>query len=170
MRVAKVRKLTIDELADLKVSDNRTLLVPDSNHWKESGVLVAARLKISLRDSDIQKMREGGKGFLPIPSAYIQTDYGVEYSVSLDHLYTEEDASPIGIDAKIVETVGSQVSMTVYAPGMDGEDVLARMHKVLRAEFGTGVLQLRQQTNCKVSETGLPTVLGVPDNAVPRLI
>ena len=170
MRVAKVRNLTLDELGELKVSEDSTFLVPDSNYWKESGVLVAARLKVPLRAEEIEKMRDRAESLTALPSAYIRTEYGIEYSVRLDQLYTEKDAGPIGTDVSIVETVGSQVSMTLYAPGMKGPEVLARMRKALQEEFGTGVLQLRQEMHRKVPETGLPTVLGVPDGAIPRLI
>lgn len=54
------------------------------------------------------------------------------------------------------EAVGAEVGITFYAPGMEGEEALKRVHKALRSEFGTDVLQIRTQHHRAVCETWLP--------------
>jgi hypothetical protein len=102
-----------------------------------------------------------------VPSFGILTLYGSLYSARATEFFVED---PEGEERPVIETVGTQVSMAIYVPGMEGPDVLERMRKALRAEFGAGLLQLRQETHRPVPETGLPPVLGVPNGHMPELI
>lgn len=163
MKKIKVRPMTFAEVAEL--NENSEFHVPHSD--REGGVLVEAKLhgKLAPREQDV--LRQGVPTGRSIPSVSITTKYGVWYSVLASEIYVED---PSGLPVQVMEETGTQVSVTFYAPAMEGPDVLERVHEALRGEFGPGVLQLRTQNHRPVSEAGLPPVLGVPNGAMPNPI
>lgn len=163
MKKIHARRMTFEEVSTLE--KNSRFLVP--SHDRQPGVLVAARLDTQLHTKDREILEAGVPNGQSIPSLLIQTDYGSMYAVGANQTWA---ADSDGEAMYQIETVGTQVSLVLYAPGMEGPDVLERARKALRNEFRAGILQLRQETHRPVSEAGLPPVLGVPDGQVPRLI
>lgn len=166
MQIIKVNKLNYGEVADLTMGSE--FLVHAPGYRPGEGPLTPARLETPLRPDEQEILSAGVPEGKSIPLVTVKTKYGVMYPVPSSRIYIEDENGTE--NAAVVETVGSQANITFYAPGMAESEVLERLHKALRAEFGTGVLQLRQESVRPVCETGLPTVLGVPDGEVPRLI
>lgn len=162
MKKIRARRMAFQEIAGL--GPDTTFLVPVHG---QPGVVVPARLDKALEDSTRKILEDGVPPGQSIPTILITTVYSVMYGVSAKDVFAAESD---GEAMYLLETVGTQVSLVLYAPGMEGPDVLERARKALRTEFGAGILQLRQEAHRPVSEAGLPPVLGVPDGQVPRLI
>lgn len=164
METLKLRNLTFEEAATLDAEDE--FFVPARG--TTTSACVSARLDHGgLGQSAREILESGVPSGQSVPTVNVSTRYGTVYAVSAGDIYT---ADPDGTDHKVLDDVGTQVSLTLFAPGMEGPDVLERARKALRAEFGPGILQLRQETHRPVAETGLPPVLGVPDGQIPRFI
>lgn len=163
MKKIHARRMTFEEVSTLEKGSR--FLVP--THDRQSGVLVPARLDTQLYTKERETLEAGVPSGHSVPSLSVQSDYGSLYHVAANQIWAADSDGEAMYE---IETVGTQVSLVLYAPGMEGPDVLERARKALRAEFGAGILQLRQETHRPVSEAGLPPVLGVPDGQVPRLI
>lgn len=162
MRTIKARPMAFQEVAQLN---------PDSEFFvpthQDRNILVTAKLNAAITESDRQTLHEGVPEGWSVPPLLIQSFYGVNYGILASEVYAADSK---GRDMSVVETVGTQVGFTLYAPGLEGDAVLDRVRKALRKEFGPGALQLRQQHHQPVSEMGLPPVFGVPEGQLPRII
>lgn len=162
MQTIKVKGMDLSVVAVLEPNRDWFYVLRD-------GVLFPAQLTSVTPRKDRELL--GTPGGLPegrfMPSVAVQTAYGVMFVAGADQLYVED---PAGEPMQLIETVGTQIGLTVYAPGLEGEDVLGRIRAALRSEFGPGFLQVRQETHRPVSEDGLPPVLGVPDGQIARLV
>lgn len=170
MRTIKARRLTLEEVANLGPDDG--FLAGAPSYRKDSRVLVESTLRGALSKSEVAAItthldQEDGE-MTSLPTVLVRTRFGIKYAVKANALFVEDKAGEA--DMLLLERVGTQVSMTMYLPGMDGPDVLERTHKALRAEFGIGVVQLRQEFHRDVCEDGLPTVLGLPEGRLPRAL
>lgn len=164
MKKISARRMTFEEVAELP--KGATVLVPVFD--RRTKALVPAALNENMSDSARKILAAGVPSGQSIPSLLIQNMYGSMYSVGANEIYAASELE--GEPFQQIETVGTQVSLTLYAPDMEGPDVLARARAALRKEFGPGILQLRQETHQPVSESGLPPVLGVPEGQIPRPI
>jgi hypothetical protein len=163
MEKIHARRMTFEEVATLEKGG--LFLVP--LHDRRPGVLVPASLDRDTHIKEREILEAGVPSGQSVPTMMVTSVYGSMYGVPANQIWA---ADADGEAMHLVEEVGTQVSLVLYAPGMEGPDVLERARKALRNEFGAGILQLRQETHRPVSEDGLPPVLGVPDGQVPRLI
>lgn len=74
------------------------------------------------------------------PSVHVRCIYGNEFYVSAETEVFQED--PLGEEMKVIRSVGSRVSSSIFIPGVTPEEAEARLKKALREEFGPGVVEL----------------------------
>jgi hypothetical protein len=164
-----VREIPVQDVADLGKDD--AFLVHENGTKPGDMVLVWAALGTPVGHSAQEVLRAGIPPMRAVPTLQVDTVYGSRKFSPANRLYEEVEAgTPNAVSALVMETVGTQVGIVVYAPGGDGPETLRRIRKALRSEFGIGGLQLRQESHRPVGESGLPPVLGVPRDALPKLI
>lgn len=123
----KMRALDAGEVRNLGPDD--LIYVQDSGF--RSRVLVPAYRKM---DDSAYLDREDK------PNVHVRCIYGNEFYVSAETEVFQED--PLGEEMKVIRSVGSRVSSSIFIPGVDQEEAEARLKKALREEFGPGVVEL----------------------------
>lgn len=93
-----------------------------------------------------------------MPTLLVRDEYHSCYGVSANKLYVED---PEGDPAHLVEACGTKVCLSLYAHGMDGPDVLERIHRALRDEFGVGFLRVCQENHRMIPEADQDRMLGM---------
>lgn len=165
MKKIKVRTLDFWEVAQL--DKDSVFYVKDPEY--HSDVLVQAKKSRPFTDHELTALDEleNGVRTRELRMVNIETVFGHQYPVSAERVFVEDRE---GAEYRLIEAVGTQVSLTFFAPGMEGEAVLERAFNALRKEFGIGVLQVRQYNHRQAREDGLPSVLGVLDNRIAKYL
>lgn len=123
----KMQLLDPDEVRNLGPGD--LIYVQDSDFT--SRVLVPAYRKM---DDDAYLGREDK------PTVHVRSIFGSEFYASAETDVFQEDA--LGEEMKVIRSVGTRVSSSVFIPGVEPDEAEARLKKALREEFGPGVVEL----------------------------